>query len=69
LYSLSIQPERYWATVVVGVIVVGPVGDFELLRCHGTVCVVGMLRVLILQLSQSSIYSTKPCNYHNLHKR
>nr|MCI7886183.1 hypothetical protein [Klebsiella pneumoniae] len=37
-----------------------PVGDFELLLCHGTVCVVGKMRDLILQLSKSSIYSTKP---------
>ncbi|MFT0923927.1 hypothetical protein ACEODC_24985, partial [Klebsiella pneumoniae] len=28
--------------------------------CHGTVCVVGRMRDLILQLSKSSIYSTKP---------
>ncbi|MGC4539583.1 4Fe-4S binding protein, partial [Escherichia coli] len=27
----------------------------------GTVCVVGKMRDLILQLSKSSIYSTKPC--------
>nr|WP_220411678.1 hypothetical protein [Escherichia coli] len=39
----------------------GPVGDFELLLCHGTVCVVGKMRDLILQLSKSSIYSTKSC--------
>ncbi|MBR8554375.1 hypothetical protein J4990_26670, partial [Klebsiella pneumoniae] len=38
----------------------GPVGDFELLLCHGTVCVVGKMRDMILQLSKSSIYSTKP---------
>ncbi|MEP8849693.1 hypothetical protein ABKU49_08230, partial [Enterobacter hormaechei] len=43
-------------------IVGGPVGDFELLLCHGTVCVVGKIRDLILQLSKSSIYSTKPIN-------
>ncbi|MGF7276497.1 hypothetical protein KD793_27565, partial [Klebsiella pneumoniae] len=43
-------------------IVGGPVGDFELLLCHGTVCVVGKMRDLILQLSKSSIYSTKPMN-------
>ncbi|MDD0477702.1 hypothetical protein PSZ80_00605, partial [Shigella sonnei] len=43
-----------------GFIVGGPVGDFELLLCHGTVCVVGKMRDLILQLSKSSIYSTKP---------
>ncbi|MEJ1582884.1 hypothetical protein SMA27_21120, partial [Escherichia coli] len=34
----------------------------ELLLCHGMVCVVGRMRDLILQLSKSSIYSTKPCN-------
>ncbi|POL81192.1 hypothetical protein C3F28_24515, partial [Escherichia coli] len=44
-------------------IVGGPVGDFELLLCHGTVCVVGKMRDLILQLSKSSIYSTKPSGY------
>ncbi|MCK6825635.1 hypothetical protein L8Q94_20030, partial [Enterobacter kobei] len=32
------------------------------LLCHGTVCVVGKIRDLILQLSKSSIYSTKPLN-------
>ncbi|MFM8229575.1 hypothetical protein PU700_26755, partial [Klebsiella pneumoniae] len=32
------------------------------LLCHGTVCVVGKIRDLILQLSKSSIYSTKPCD-------
>ncbi|MER4319941.1 hypothetical protein J9A46_25645, partial [Klebsiella pneumoniae] len=47
-------------------IVGGPVGDFELLLCHGTVCVVGKMRDLILQLSKSSIYSTKPGNGANL---
>ncbi|MCF4046509.1 hypothetical protein, partial [Escherichia coli] len=31
-----------------------------LLLCHGTVCVVGKMHDLILQLSKSSIYSTKP---------
>ncbi|TXU87032.1 hypothetical protein D4M90_28490, partial [Klebsiella oxytoca] len=32
----------------------------------GTVCVVGKMRDLILQLSKSSIYSTKPCcDYHS----
>ncbi|HBX8195035.1 TPA: PTS fructose IIA subunit, partial [Klebsiella pneumoniae] len=30
------------------------------LLCHGTVCVVGKMRDRILQLSKSSIYSTKP---------
>ncbi len=46
-------------------IVGGPVGDFELLLCHGTVCVVGKMRDLILQLSKSSIYSTKPMQTKN----
>ncbi|MER4550187.1 hypothetical protein J9B09_26600, partial [Klebsiella pneumoniae] len=46
-------------------IVGGPVGDFELLLCHGTVCVVGKMRDLILQLSKSSIYSTKPSQLRN----
>ncbi|WP_193717994.1 hypothetical protein [Pantoea dispersa] len=32
--------------------------------CHGTVCVVGKIRDLILQLSKSSIYSTKPHNFN-----
>jgi hypothetical protein len=30
------------------------------LLCHGTVYVVGRMRDLILQLSKSLIYSTKP---------
>ncbi|MFX0754849.1 hypothetical protein ABEL53_22710, partial [Escherichia coli] len=47
-------------------IVGGPVGDFELLLCHGTVCVVGKIRALILQLSKSSIYSTKPIVFNSL---
>ncbi|RRN23464.1 hypothetical protein DU285_12215, partial [Escherichia coli] len=50
-------------------IVGGPVGDFELLLCHGTVCVVGKMRDLILQLSKSSIYSTKPVNTSMLTSR
>ncbi|WP_435302301.1 hypothetical protein [Escherichia coli] len=60
LNSFIIQPESYGATVDEGFIVGGPVGYFELLLCHGTVCVVGKMRDLILQLSKSSIYSTKP---------
>ncbi|MGT4711133.1 colicin immunity protein Cui, partial [Escherichia coli] len=36
----------------------------ELLLCHGMVCVVGRIRDLILQLSKSSIYSTKPCSIY-----
>ncbi|WP_432431358.1 hypothetical protein [Klebsiella pneumoniae] len=59
IYSTK-PPESYGATVDEGFIVGGPVGDFELLLCHGTVCVVGKIRDLILQLSKSSIYSTKP---------
>ncbi|RFW64473.1 hypothetical protein CV972_23935, partial [Salmonella enterica] len=55
----------YGATVDEGFIVGGPVGDFELLLCHGTVCVVGKMRDLILQLSKSSIYSTKPLRVIN----
>ena len=49
---IIIQPESYGATVDEGFIVGGPVGDFELLLCHGTVCVVGKMRDLILQLSK-----------------
>jgi PTS system fructose-specific IIB component len=55
--SLIIQPESYGATVDESFIVGGPVGDSELLLCHGMVCVVGKMRDLILQLSKSSIYS------------
>ncbi|MGJ7266902.1 hypothetical protein ABM060_19890, partial [Morganella morganii] len=43
-----------------------------LLLCHGTVCVVGKMRDLILQLSKSSIYSTKPkrvCTFRPSAKR
>ncbi len=65
LNSFIIQPESYGATVDEGFIVGGPVGDFELLLCHGTVCVVGKMRDLILQLSKSSIYSTKPIDRRN----
>ncbi len=64
LNRFIIQPESYGATVDEGFIVGGPVGDFELLLCHGTVCVVGKMRDLILQLSKSSIYSTKPTLIH-----
>ncbi len=69
LNSFIIQPESYGATVDEGFIVGGPVGDFELLLCHGTVCVVGKMRDLILQLSKSSIYSTKPfsSSSHNIY--
>jgi hypothetical protein len=55
------HPARKWgATVDESFVVGGPVGDSELLLCHGMVCVVGRMRDLILQLSKSSIYSTKP---------
>ncbi len=47
LNSFIIQPESYGATVDEGFIVGGPVGYFELLLCHGTVCVVGKMRDLI----------------------
>nr|MDN1387717.1 hypothetical protein [Escherichia coli] len=36
------------------------------LLCHGMVCVVGRMRDLILQLSKSSIYSTKPYKCNNM---
>ncbi|WP_332832460.1 FtsX-like permease family protein [Escherichia coli] len=36
--------------------------------CHGTVCVVGKMRDLILQLSKSSIYSTKPVGMRQRHQ-
>ncbi|MFM3052613.1 fimbrial protein, partial [Klebsiella quasipneumoniae] len=39
------------------------------LLCHGTVCVVGKIRDLILQLSKSSIYSTKPLGNNLVLKR
>ncbi len=68
LNRFIIQPESYGATVDEGFIVGGPVGDFELLLCHGTVCVVGKMRDLILQLSKSSIYSTKPLFIPNTYK-
>jgi PTS system fructose-specific IIB component len=58
--SPIIQPESEGATVDESFVVGGPVGDSELLLCHGMVCVVGRMRDLILQLSKSSIYSTKP---------
>ena len=60
LNRLIIQPESEGATVDESFVVGGPVGDSELLLCHGMVCVVGRIRDLILQLSKSSIYSTKP---------
>ncbi|MDZ3600684.1 hypothetical protein M2F68_26785, partial [Klebsiella pneumoniae] len=36
------------------------------LLCHGMVCVVGRMRDLILQLSKSSIYSTKPIYFDSI---
>ncbi len=39
-----------------GLIVVAPIGDFELLLCHGKACIVRMICDLILQLSKISIY-------------
>ena len=59
LNSFIIQPESYGATVDEGFIVGGPVGDFELLLCHERSALSGRCD-LILQLSKSSIYSTKP---------
>ncbi len=60
LNSFIIQPESYGATVDEGFIVGGPVGDFELLLCHGTVCVVGKMRDLILQLSKVRFIQQSP---------
>ncbi len=45
---------------------VGQLVILNFLLCHGTVCVVGKMRDLILQLSKSSIYSTKPGATRNL---
>jgi len=47
------------ATINQGFVGVAPVDDFELLLCHGTACIIRIMRDLILQLSKSSIYSTK----------
>ena len=41
LNRLIIQPESEGATVDESFVVGGPVGDSELLLCHGMVCVVG----------------------------
>lgn len=41
-------------------VVGGPVGDFELLFCHGKVCIVGSMHDLILLFRKNSIYSIKP---------
>ncbi len=60
LNSFIIQPESYGATVDEGFIVGGPVGDFELLLCHGMVCVVGRMRDLILQLSKVRFIQQSP---------
>ena len=37
---LIIKPERDGATSNQGLVVVVPVGDFGLLLCHGTACIV-----------------------------
>lgn len=58
--SLIIKPESDGATINQGLVVVAPVGDFELLLCHGTASIVRIMRDLILQLTKISIYSTKP---------
>jgi len=42
-----------------------PVGDSELLLCHGTACIIRMVRDLILPFDKSSIYSTKPFAVNN----
>lgn len=51
--SLVIQPESHGTSFDKGFAVSDPVGDSELLLCHG-------MRDLSLQLSKSSIYLTKP---------
>lgn len=53
-------PENDGTRINKGLVVVALVGDFEPLFCHGTACIVRMMRDLILQLTKSSIYSTKP---------
>lgn len=40
LNRLVIQPESDGARIDEGFVVDGPVGDFELLLCHGTACAV-----------------------------
>lgn len=59
---LIIKPESDGTMINQGLVVVAPVGDFELLLCHGTASIVRMMRDLILQLTKSSIYSTKSLN-------
>ncbi len=61
LNSFIIQPESYGATVDEGFIVGGPVGDFELLLCHGTVCVVGKMRDLDPSTQQKFDLFNKAC--------
>lgn len=60
LSRLIINPESDGATINQGLVVVASVGDFELLLCHGTACIVRMMRELILQVTKISIYSTQP---------
>ena len=60
LSRLIINPESDGVTINQGLVVVASVGDFELLLCHGTACIVRIMRELILQVTKISIYSTKP---------
>lgn len=43
-----------------GFVVGLPVGDFVLLLCHGTACIIRMMHDLIQPFGKSSIHSTKP---------
>ncbi|WP_283797808.1 hypothetical protein [Klebsiella pneumoniae] len=52
LNRLIIKPESDGATINQGLVVVAPVGDFELLLCHGTASIVRIMRDLILQLTE-----------------
>ncbi len=48
-------------------VVGGPVGDSELLLCHGMVCVVGRMRDLILQLSKKfDLFNKAPTELKNI---
>lgn len=60
LNGFVVQPESEGATVDEGFVIGLPVGDFVLLLCHSSACVIRMMRDLILPLGKSSIYSTKP---------
>ena len=57
---LIIKPESDGITINQGLVVVASVGDLELLLCHGTACIVRIMRDLILQVTKISIYSTQP---------